>query len=699
LNHARWQLDSQGRISAWGLGAAAFFNLPAERVLGKSCAEVVRGADGFGRPLCVRCPVQREIKYGAYQASTALSLAGKRMSCRGYADGEIHIELKPEQQSDASGVLASLSWAVRKLMSDSDSLFQTLQVFLADLRQRLGMEAAELFLADPQEHYLVLTAYDGVHREAFMEKPWFAWGEGYPGLVALRHQALVTHDLASDTRYLRQKVKKLGYKTYVCYPLELPQGLIGVLNLASRNPAVDDEALLDQLVLVGPMLAASLYTVLTRLGEKGLLAIAATLRRGAEVEGIESFMAQAMAISGASSVRLALRDGRSLAHSAGSGQAHSTSSGQAHSASSGQAHSAGSLRPCSGQAHSAGSGQAQGRGDTPECNFIQRCPVWQGKVQGVKVGLEPCPHTDAGRSRYCLPLWSGGSVVGVQQFHFVRLPRPPSQAVAPILWLERLGAEALWPHPQQPEKVVPPLEIHTLGGLRVRRAGELLSPKAFGRRQTLTLLKLLIAHRGQTLAKEELCERLWPGEDPSETQRRLHVLMHGLRQALEADPARPQIILREGEGYRFAPQVPYFLDVQRFEELLRQGDSREGSAALEAYRQALALYQGDFLAAELYADWAELERSYLRERAVGALFRMAEIAQSLQLNREAMEAYRRILTLDPWREEAYAPLIETLIATGREPEARSLFQQYRVRMEREGLLVSSQLAQLVRVRA
>jgi two-component SAPR family response regulator len=288
-------------------------------------------------------------------------------------------------------------------------------------------------------------------------------------------------------------------------------------------------------------------------------------------------------------------------------------------------------------------------------------------------------------------------VVGVQQFHFVRLPRPPSQAVAPILWLERLGAEALWPQPLQPETVAPSLEIRTLGSLQVRRAGELLSPKAFGRRQTLILLKLLIAHRGQALSKEELCERLWPGEDPSETQRRLHVLIHGLRQALEADPAQPQIVLREGEGYRFAPQVPYFLDVERFEELLHQGDGLEGTAALEAYRQALALYQGDFLAAELYADWAELERSYLRERAVGALFRTATIALGLGMPREALEAYRRILTLDSWREEAYAELIQILVTLGQEPKARSLFQQYRVRMEREGLPVSSRLAQMVRV--
>jgi DNA-binding SARP family transcriptional activator len=638
----------------------------------------------------VRCPVQREIRYGAYQASTAISVGGRRLTCQGYANESIHLELKPESQRDSSEVLASLSWAVRKLMSEPGRFFQTLQVFLAGMRKSLEMEVAELFLADPQERYLVLTAHDGVHRQAFMERPWFAWGEGYPGLVALRHQVLVTHDLASDSRYLRQKVKKLGYKTYVCYPLKLPQGLIGVLNLASRDPAVDHEALLDQLTLVGPMLAASLYTVLTRLGEKGLLSITQAVWRGAELEGIEAFLSQARALSGASGVRLVLRDGRTLTHSTGSGQAHSTGSGFA---------------------LSGAKGQAQGRCEVPECEYVQPgaqsllrpegdrplCPVWQGKVQGVRIGLEPCPLTEAGRPRYCLPLWSGGQVVGVQQFHFARLPQPPSQAVVPIFWLQRLGAEALWPHPHQPDRVLPWIEIHTLGGLQVRRAGELLSPKAFGRRQSLTLLKLLIAHRGQTLAKEELCERLWPGEDPSETQGRLHVLIHGLRQALEADPAKPQIVLREGEGYRFAPQVQYFLDVERFEELLHQGDGLEGAAALEAYRQALALYKGDFLADEPYADWAELERSYLRERAVGALFRMATIALGLGMPREALEAYRRILTLDSWREEAYAELIQILVTLGQEPEARSLFQQYRLRMEREGLPVSSQLAQMARI--
>lgn len=651
MNRVRWQLDKEGRITAWGSGAAAFFRLPAEAVLGKRCAEVVAGTDGFGRPLCVRCPVQREIKRGAYQASTAISCGGKRLICQGYVGSGIHVELKPENQTDSSELLASLSWAARKLAAEPGSFFQTLQVFLGSLRRALGMEAAELFLADPQERYLVLTAYDGIHREAFLEKAWFAWGEGFPGLVSLLHHPLLTHDLPSDARYLRQKVKKLGYKTYVCYPLELPQGLIGVLNLASRDPDADDEALLEQLALIGPMLAASLYTVLTRLGEAGLRAVASALHAQPKGQGIEAFLEQSARLSGASCVRLLLAGGETYVH---------------------------------------------GRGNPPACGFAEHCGVWEGQILGVRGGVAACPHVGAGQSRQCLPLWSGPRVVGLQQLFFTRLPPIASQAVAPVLWLERLGAEVLWPEQRSVSSVQEHrLELRTFGGLQVRREGQVLPPKAFGRRQALTLLKLLLAHRGQTLAREELCERLWPGEEPEATQARLHVLVHDLRQALEPDPAQPRLILREGEGYRFAPQIPYFLDVERFEQLIHQGDGLEGAAALESYRQALLLYKGDFLSDEPYADWAELERAYLRERAVGALLRSAEIARSLGQPREALEAYRRILKLDPWREEAYRALIQQLVDLGQKLEAKSLFSQYHSRMEREGLPIDPDLARLV----
>jgi two-component SAPR family response regulator len=77
--------------------------------------------------------------------------------------------------------------------------------------------------------------------------------------------------------------------------------------------------------------------------------------------------------------------------------------------------------------------------------------------------------------------------------------------------------------------------------------------------------------------------------------------------------------------------------------------------------------------------------------------RTADICLLRSERREALEAYRHVLKLDPWREEAYRALMQQLMYGGQEGEARSLFGQYRVRMEREGLRVDADLAQLVRL--
>jgi hypothetical protein len=214
---ARIRLDGNGVVrEVWshpslGLDGANF-----------PCATLVQGQDPFGRPLCVRCPVQRELRRGAYRASTPLLVKGRRLRCQGYReDGGYLVELYPER-SAAPDLLVELSRLTQHLLRHPERFAQGVQDFLRALREALGMEAAELFLADPQGHHLILTAYEGLHREAFLERPWFQLGEGYPGIVALKREPLFTHALQEDPRYLRQKVKELGYQTYICYPWSFP---------------------------------------------------------------------------------------------------------------------------------------------------------------------------------------------------------------------------------------------------------------------------------------------------------------------------------------------------------------------------------------------------------------------------------------------------------------------------------------------
>lgn len=65
------------------------------------------------------------------------------------------------------------------------------------------------------------------------------------------------------------------------------------------------------------------------------------------------------------------------------------------------------------------------------------------------------------------------------------------------------------------------------------------------------LLRLLINHRGRTLARDYILQQVWT-EQPHITSRTVDVHIAWLRQKLEDDPQSPQHILTvRGEGYRF----------------------------------------------------------------------------------------------------------------------------------------------------
>jgi two-component system alkaline phosphatase synthesis response regulator PhoP len=82
----------------------------------------------------------------------------------------------------------------------------------------------------------------------------------------------------------------------------------------------------------------------------------------------------------------------------------------------------------------------------------------------------------------------------------------------------------------------------------VHRAGQRveLSAKEF------RLLRHLIAHRGETLSRNELLDEVW-GYDANPTSRTVDVHVAWLRRKLEENPRQPQHILTiHGLGYKFA---------------------------------------------------------------------------------------------------------------------------------------------------
>lgn len=137
------------------------------------------------------------------------------------------------------GALARLSTSL-----SAGALQEDLELALDILRQATGAEVGEIFLVNPQERCVELTAFRGPFRQAFHQITRFKPGEGFPGLVWLRGEHILTRSLPQDPRYLRTQVKESGFQSYICVPLLSPQGVLGSLNLASRRPEPDLEGAL-----------------------------------------------------------------------------------------------------------------------------------------------------------------------------------------------------------------------------------------------------------------------------------------------------------------------------------------------------------------------------------------------------------------------------------------------------------------------
>ncbi len=102
----------------------------------------------------------------------------------------------------------------------------------------------------------------GPFRAAFSQITHFRIGEGFPGLVLKAEEPILTRELPADARYLRARVKKKGFLSYVCVPLRGMQGVFGVLNVASRRPDLDLERALRIMTWASQPIAMALQAVL-----------------------------------------------------------------------------------------------------------------------------------------------------------------------------------------------------------------------------------------------------------------------------------------------------------------------------------------------------------------------------------------------------------------------------------------------------
>jgi signal transduction histidine kinase len=136
-------------------------------------------------------------------------------------------------------------------LTASLELNEILNKSLALVMNYMKVEAGEIFLLEDDRQTLRMVLHRGEAAEAFWNHNLFQVGEGYVGLTAKHGEPLLSSNLKTDDRFLREEVVKAGFHQMVCIPLRSGENVMGVMSIATRHTMPFDDRSIQMLSAVG----------------------------------------------------------------------------------------------------------------------------------------------------------------------------------------------------------------------------------------------------------------------------------------------------------------------------------------------------------------------------------------------------------------------------------------------------------------
>lgn len=193
------------------------------------------------------------------------------------------------------------------------------------------------------------------------------------------------------------------------------------------------------------------------------------------------------------------------------------------------------------------------------------------------------------------------------------------------------------------------LVVRTLGFGEIYRGSIPITAHEWQREKARQLFQLLITFRGKWLQRDQIIERLWPRSDLDSAINSFKVALNALNRALEPNrPAgcAPFFIIRRDNLYELNPQASLELDCEEFDHLANSND-------MEHLKQALDIYQEDYLPGCLDEDWPALERERLRKLYLITAEKLARHSAAQETWDEVLQFAQAILERDNCNENAY----------------------------------------------
>ena len=211
------------------------------------------------------------------------------------------------------------------------------------------------------------------------------------------------------------------------------------------------------------------------------------------------------------------------------------------------------------------------------------------------------------------------------------------------------------------------LQVSLFGSMKVIRAHEQSKLKLT--RTIQLLLAYLLLERHRLHSRDVLSDLFWGEYSQDRARRCLNTSLWRLRQAIEGDESDAEsfLVVSEVGEVGFNAGSDYWLDVAAFEECVKRVKTRPFESVrpseVEELEANLQLYVGDLLEG-IYTDWAIRAREYERLLYLDSLRYLMGYYKQQNAFVRSLEFGKKILEIDPLREEIHCEMMRLYHATG-----------------------------------
>ncbi len=226
-----------------------------------------------------------------------------------------------------------------------------------------------------------------------------------------------------------------------------------------------------------------------------------------------------------------------------------------------------------------------------------------------------------------------------------------------------------------------PVQIKTFGELRIKIGDRMVHDKDWKGGKTKLLLKALIVFGGARVPYSLLQDILWPDSDGDVAENNLKVVISRLRR-IGDNPERGGINWIMVKNKKVSLSRAFcFVDSLIFGEVIDR--AFRGRPNISLVKEALDLYEDDFLPKDDSDAWIIRHREKLKDKFVSGVFLFSNAVKNIGETDVAIPYLLKAIEKDSVNEELYAYLMELYLELGFPARAARIYRRAETELKRE----------------